>query len=147
MKNRKAIKKKNLKNKRNHKARERKQINLFSSIKIRRLAGVGGRFCPDWFAHNVCELNHYADWSGSDGSCYDNRTAPRCVRTRARVGRSGARCVVGGVFGLRTRVDEIWPSMDFGIWISMLFVWLDGWGEPIFCLVGWMRLHGMRILD
>ena len=54
---------------------------------------------------------------------------------------------VGGVFGLRTRVDEIWPSMDFGIWISMLSVWLDRWGELFFCLVGWMRLHGMRILD
>ena len=45
----------------NHKAREQKQINLFSSIKIRQLAGVGGRFYPDWFASNVCELNHYAD--------------------------------------------------------------------------------------
>ena len=109
MKNRKAIKKKNLKNKRNHKAREQKQINLFSSIKIRRLAGVGGRFYPDWFARNVCELNHYADWSGSDGSCYDNRTAPRCVWTRARVGRPGARCVVLPLsiktcnYGLRVR--------------------------------------------
>ena len=109
MKNRKAIKKKNLKNKRNHKAREQKQINLFSSIKIRRPAGVGGRFYPDWFARNVCELNHYADWSGSDGSCYDNRTAPRCVWTRARVGRPGARCVVLPLsiktcnYGLRVR--------------------------------------------
>jgi len=24
-----------------------------------------------------------------------------------------------------TRVDGIWPSMDFGIWISMLSVWLE----------------------
>jgi len=31
-------------------------------------------------------------------------------------------------------VDGIWPSMDFGIWISMLSVWLDGWGEPFFCM-------------
>ena len=42
-----------------------------------------------------------------------------------------------GVFGSRTRVDGIWPSMDFGIWISILSVWLDGWGEPFFCL-DWM---------
>ena len=41
------------------------------------------------------------------------------------------------MFGLRTRVDGIWPSMDFRIWISMLSVWLDGWGEPFF-LFGWM---------
>jgi hypothetical protein len=29
----------------------------------------------------------------------------------------------------------------------MLSVWLDGWDEPFLCLVGWMRLHGMRIID
>jgi hypothetical protein len=35
----------------------------------------------------------------------------------------------------------------FRIWIFILSVWLDEWDEPFFCLVGWMRLDGMRILD
>jgi hypothetical protein len=41
-----------------------------------------------------------------------------------------------GVFGFRTRVDGIYPCVDFGIWISILSVWLDGWGGLFFCLVG-----------
>ena len=32
-----------------------------------------------------------------------------------------------GVFGLRTRVDEIMVIRGFFIWISMLSVWLDGY--------------------
>jgi hypothetical protein len=41
-----------------------------------------------------------------------------------------------GVFVLRIMVDVIWLSMDSGIWICILFVCLDRWDEPFFCLVG-----------
>jgi len=37
--------------------------------------------------------------------------------------------------------------MDLGVGLSMLVVWLDGWGEPFFCLVGWMKVDGMRIAN
>ena len=35
-----------------------------------------------WFAYIVSQSNRYVAWSGSDGSCYDNRT-PRDVSGRA----------------------------------------------------------------
>ena len=35
-----------------------------------------------WFAYIVSKSNRYVAWSGSDGSCYDNRT-PRDVSGRA----------------------------------------------------------------
>jgi hypothetical protein len=34
-------------------------------------------------------------------------------------------------------VDGMWLSMDFGIWISMLSVWLDEWDKPFF-LFDWI---------
>jgi hypothetical protein len=37
--------------------------------------------------------------------------------------------------------------MGIGIRISMMHVWLDGWDEPFFCLVGWIKVDGMRIVD
>lgn len=52
-----------------------------------------------------------------------------------------------GAFGWRARLDGIWSSMDLGIWLYTLPVWLDGWGEPFFYLVGWMRMDGKRILN
>jgi hypothetical protein len=39
---------------------------------------------------------------------------------------SGPSTTILGVFDLRKKVDEIWLSMDIGIWIFMLSVWLDG---------------------
>jgi hypothetical protein len=34
-------------------------------------------------------------------------------------------------------VNGIWSFMDFGIQISILSVWLDGW-DKLFFLFGWM---------
>jgi hypothetical protein len=39
-------------------------------------------------------------------------------------------------------------SMDMWIRISKMYVWLDGWDEPFFCLlVGWIKVDGMRTAD
>ena len=35
-------------------------------------------------------------------------------------------------------MDGMGSSIDFWIWLSILVVWLDGWDEPFFCLVGWI---------
>lgn len=51
------------------------------------------------------------------------------------------------MFGLRAKLDGIFPSMGLGMSLSMLAVWLDEWGESFFRLVGWVIVDEMRIVD
>lgn len=59
------------------------------------------------FLFHVAQHHHHHGFGRSIISCHHH---PNCY----------------GGFGLRTKVDGIWSSMDFGIWISVRALWDGG---------------------